>query len=222
MTSPGRRKRSRRLALFALALLSTVGLSWLLVPATIIPPVAPDHPVSIYVMDTGIHARLLLPQGERWMQYGFGDWTYYARSQQTLAHGLQALLWPTPAAVGWGEVRSMESLQRFAAAGEINLLSFEVSLARVQHLQRLLANHFQRQRAAGSVYNPYNQLTLVKDDRSYSLLHNSNHALAAWLAILDCKVLHLGLWTSFRLAHPRVSPQLYSRRHRVRTFPSAT
>jgi hypothetical protein len=175
-------------------------LAWITVPATIIPPTAPLNPVMVHVAGSGIHARLLLPEGDRWLQYGFGDWDYYARRQQTLLNGLLALLWPTPGALGWGEIASLDRFRTgFEAAGG-QLLSFEVPIAQVNQLQQSLHTRFQRQMAAGQVDNPVNNLSLVKDDQTYSVLHNSNHELAEWLESLDCQVESLGFWITFRLA----------------------
>jgi hypothetical protein len=186
--------------LFLVALVGTVVLAWVTVPATIIPPAAPLNPVTVHVAEIGIHARLLLPEGDRWLQYGFGDWDYYARRQQSLLNGLLALLWPTPGALGLGEIDSLDRFRATSEAAGEQLLSFEVSVAQVNQLQYLLHNRFERQIPKGQVYNQVNNLSLVKDDQIYSVLHNSNHELAEWLEILDCQVESLGFWLSFRLA----------------------
>ncbi|PSN14951.1 DUF2459 domain-containing protein [filamentous cyanobacterium CCT1] len=189
----------QRLASFLLALGGMVVLAWLTVPATIIPPVAPRNPITVYVAEIGIHARLLLPEGDRWQQYGFGDWDYYARREQTFLNGLQALLWPTPGALGWGEIDSLDRYQTDSEATGGQLLSFEVPLDRVDQLHRSLQARFQRQIPDGQVFNEVNHLHLVRDDQTYSVLHNSNHELAEWLKALDCQVESLGLWISFQL-----------------------
>ncbi|WP_035991581.1 hypothetical protein [Leptolyngbya sp. KIOST-1] len=192
----------RRLAFFFLALVGTVVLAWVTVPATILPPVAPANPTTVHVVEIGIHARLLMPVGDRWRQYGFGDWDYYARREQDLLSGLQALLWPTPGALGWGEFESLEAYRgAFEAVGG-EILSFDVPLERVEELQDSLHSRFDRQIPAGQVFNEVNNLRLVRDDQTYSVFHNSNHELAGWLEALDCRVRHLGLWISFRLGNP--------------------
>lgn len=189
----------QRLALFVVALVGTVVLTWFTVPATIIPPANPQNPVTVHVAEFGFHARLLLPEGDGWLQYGFGDWDYYARREQTLLNGLLALLWPTPGALGRGEVDSVDRFRADSKTAGGQLLSFEVSGARVNQLKHSLHNRFEQQIPEGQVYNRVNNLRLVRDDQSYSVLHNSNHELAEWLQVLDCQVKSLGFWTDFRL-----------------------
>lgn len=193
-------KKLRRLAALIAGMLGAVVLAWIVVPATIVPPAAPLKPVTVHVAEFGFHARLLLPEGDRWRQYGFGDWDYYARREQNLLNGLLALLWPTPGALGWGEVDSLDKFQADSEAAGGQLLSFEVSGAQVNQLQHSLHTHFEQHIPDGQVYNRVNNLSLVRDDQTYSVLHNSNHELAEWLETLNCQVKSLELWTAFRLA----------------------
>jgi hypothetical protein len=192
--------KRRWLATLIAGFLGAVILAWIFVPATIIPPAAPRNPVTVHVAEFGFHARLLLPEGDRWVQYGFGDWDYYARREQTLINGVLALLWPTSGALGRGEVDSVDRFRADSESAGGQLLSFEVSGARVNQLQHSLHSRFEQQIPEGQVYNRVNNLRLVRDDQSYSVLHNSNHELAEWLKVLDCQVESLGFWTDFRLA----------------------
>ena len=190
----------RRFALFIVALLGALVLSWITVPATIIPPVAPLNPMTVHVVESGLHAQLILPQGDRWVQYGFGDWDYYALNRQDLAHALMALLWPTQGALGRGEVVSLAEFRASAEQAGFHLLSFEVPSAQVRQLRRSLQIRFEQQIPKGYVNNRAINLYLVQDEQTYSLLHNSNHELAEWLEALDCEVKSLLLWREFRLA----------------------
>jgi hypothetical protein len=75
----------------------------------------------------------------------------------------------------------VDALDKFRAAAEAaggQLLSFEVPVARVHQLQDSLQTRFERQISEGQIDNPVNELSLVKDDQTYSVLHNSNHELA--------------------------------------------
>lgn len=58
-------------------------------------------------------------------------------------------------------------------------------------------------RVEDHVYNPDTNLTLAQDDQTYSILHNSNHELAIWLEMLNCRIDHLWLWREFRLTSTR-------------------
>lgn len=103
--------KGRRLVYLILGLVVALALTWFKVPATIVPPIAPLDPVTVHVIESGLHARLVLPLGDRWVQYGFGDWDYYALNRQDFYHAVKALIWPTPGAIGWGEIESLEQFR---------------------------------------------------------------------------------------------------------------
>jgi hypothetical protein len=190
----------RRLVYLTLGLVMALALTWFTVPATIVPPVAPFEPVTVHVIESGLHARLVLPLGDNWVQYGFGDWDYYALNRQDLYHAVKALLWPTPGAIGWGKIESLRQLRAVTEAHGVRFLSFDISAAQTNQLIASLQARVEQQAAEDHVYNPNTNLTLAQDDQTYSLLHNSNHELADWLEALNCRIDHLGLWREFRLA----------------------
>lgn len=182
--------------------LGAVILAWIIVPATIIPPAAPANPVIVHVAESGLHAHLVMPLGDRWVQYEFGDWHYFALERRTVFRGVLALLFPTPGALGRREITALEPLQaRWEQAG-YRLLNFEVSAAAVTRLQRSLNDRFEAAAQQQVVYNRQLNVNLVQYGQSYSLLHNSNHELAEWLQALNCQVESLSLWSEFRLADP--------------------
>ncbi|TVQ08421.1 MAG: DUF2459 domain-containing protein [Leptolyngbya sp. DLM2.Bin27] len=195
--------KRHRLVYLTLGLVMALALTWLTVPATIMPPVAPSNPVTVHVIESGLHARLVLPLGNRWVQYGFGDWDYYALNRQSLYHAARALLWPTPGAIGWGEIESLRQLRAVIEPQGVRFLSFDISVAKANQLIASLQARIDQQPAEEHVHNPNTNLTLAQDDQTYSLLHNSNHELANWLEALDCRVDHLWLWREFRLASSR-------------------
>lgn len=196
--------KRRWLMTVTVALLGVVILAWITVPATIIPPAAPLNPVTVYVVESGLHAHLVLPLRDRWIQYEFGDWNYYALNRHGILHGLMALMVPTPGALGRRDIVDFDrSRQRWAQAG-YQVLGFEVSAAEAVQLGRSLHHRFE-QRALEQqriVHNAQLGLNLVQDDQAYSLLHNSNHELAEWLEALNCEIERLFLWSAFRLAEP--------------------
>ncbi|WOD40212.1 hypothetical protein [Nodosilinea sp. E11] len=190
----------RRLVYLTLGLVLALALTWFKVPATIVPPIAPSDPVTVYVVESGLHARLVVPLGDRWVQYGFGDWDYYARHRQDLYHAVRALIWPTPGALGWGNIESLDHFRAIAEPRGFRFLTFAASAAHTSQLIADLGNRFERQTAAGHVFNPKTNLNLAQDERIYAIWHNSNHELAQWLEALDCRVEHLWLWREFHLA----------------------
>lgn len=179
-----------------LALLATISilLLWVLSPATIIPPADPSDAVVIYVTNYGLHSRLVLPTGNsELIQYAYGDWHYFALNQQDLKTGLAALLIPTPGTLGRRKFSNIAALQE-------NTLNLKVAQTKVRQLLQLLDARFQ-QNLATQVENLHTGLTLVQDDKTYTLLHNSNHELVAWLEYLGCRVDGFVMWANFRLKH---------------------
>ncbi|HCF27732.1 MAG TPA: hypothetical protein DEV81_11175 [Cyanobacteria bacterium UBA11049] len=92
---------SRRIALFILAILTCILLTWVSSPTVIVPPANPTNSVTAYVIDQGYHSSLLLPDRESgYIQYAYGDWNYFALNQQGWSDAAAALLIPTQGTLG--------------------------------------------------------------------------------------------------------------------------
>lgn len=102
-------------------------------------------------------------------KYGFGDWDYYARHRQDLYHAVKALVLPTPGALGWGEIESLDRFWAIAEPQGFRFLSFAASGAQTGQLIADLGTRFERQIAAGHVFNPETNLTLTQDGQAYAL-----------------------------------------------------
>jgi hypothetical protein len=167
-------------------------------PAVIIPPVEPVQPVTIYVVDLGLHSRLVLPDDEEGLvQYAYGDWRYFALNEQDLGSGIAALLIPTQGTLGRRKYENIDQLQQ-AISEDVSILNFAVARAKARKLQKLLDQRFQ-QNINTQVFNPVNQMNFVQDDMDYTLYHNSNHELVAWLQDLDCRVEGFVLLADFQV-----------------------
>jgi hypothetical protein len=167
-------------------------------PAVIIPPVEPVQPVTVYVVDLGLHSRLVLPDDkEGLVQYAYGDWRYFALNEQDLRSGIAALLIPTQGTLGRRKYENIDQLQQ-VTNDDITILNFAVARAKARKLQKLLEQRFQ-QNINTQVFNPVNQMNFVKDDMDYTLYHNSNHELVAWLEYLDCRVEGFVLLADFQV-----------------------
>jgi hypothetical protein len=179
----------RCFAILVLVIASLVITIWVVSPAAIIPPENILNPVNIYLVDYGFHARLILPIGkDKCVEYAYGDWQYFALNQQDWLTGAAALLLPTQGALG----RKFTKCDRFS-----NFL-IAVEKTKVARLQKLLNSSFDRH-ASMQIENPHTGMTLVPYDRTYTLLHNSNHELVRWLEDLGCRVEGFVLWANFKL-----------------------
>jgi hypothetical protein len=184
---------------FTLAVLLTIGFSWLSTPPTIIPPNDVTVPVTVYVMNQDYHSRLILPTESGFVQYAYGDWEYFALYQQTLQTALAALLIPTQGAFGRRAYPSLRDLQQATTTlYQGSLLSFTVSQAKAAQLLDTLNTRFE-QKIDTAIVNSLNRMTFVQDHRDYSLLHNSNHEVVEWLEALDCQVQGFILWAGFQV-----------------------
>jgi len=197
-----RRLRSRfwqRQLCLPILLLALVGwVSWLRTPAWIVPPTQLSQPVTVYVVDYGFHACLVLPAaGDGLVQFTYGDWTYFARDRQTLPNGFKALFWPTTGALGRKWLSGSAALKR-RWEQDVRLLAVEVAGADAAQLLRSLNARFERQRRT-STYNRKRDVYFVPDEAGYALWHNSNHEVAAWLRALGCRVEGPSTFPPFRL-----------------------
>ncbi len=98
-------------------------------PTTIIAPIDPVAPITVYVADFGYHARLILPtRQDGFLQYAYGDWDYFALNRHNWNNALTALFISTPGTLGRRKFKDLAELrQTFALDWQNILLSLEVS-----------------------------------------------------------------------------------------------
>ncbi|MEB3216194.1 MAG: DUF2459 domain-containing protein [Nostocales cyanobacterium 94392] len=174
---------------------------WMLSPATILAPTDPAEALTIYVPDYGLHSRLVLPIGNgELIQYAYGDWNYFALNQQDLKNGLAALFLPTQGTLGRRKFNNIVELQQIIQQQNNTLLSLAVAQTKVTQLLQLLDQRFS-QNIETSIKNPETNLTLIKDEQKYTILHNSNHEIVEWLKALDCQIYGFVMWANFQVKH---------------------
>jgi hypothetical protein len=190
---------SRRITLFILSVVAAIALILIASPAVIIPPPKPVQPVTVYVIDQGLHSRLVLPDGDnKLIQYAYGDWRYFALNQQNLGSGIAALLIPTQGTLGRREYQDLIEMKQTLNSNN-SVLSFPVAQLEVIQLKKSLDQRF-NQNIATQIFNPINKMYFVQDDLDYTLYHNSNHELVVWLEALDCRVEGFVLLADFKIS----------------------
>lgn len=186
----------RYFAISLLAVTSFLFIRWICLPATIIPPNNPVNPNNIYLIDYGIHSRLILPgDRDKCFEYAYGDWQYFAINKQDWLTGAAALFLPTQGALG-RELHKCDRLRLIAAQKDNSLLRITVEKAKVDPLLKLLNSYFNRPTI--QIENPHIGMTFVPYDRTYTVLHNSNHEVVRWLQDLGCRVEGFVLWANFK------------------------
>ncbi|MDH6076741.1 DUF2459 domain-containing protein [Chrysosporum ovalisporum FSS-45] len=186
---------------FILAIVALISLVLIASPTAIIPPANPEEPVTVYVLDLGLHSRLVLPDNQGLIQYAYGDWRYFAFNQQDSATGIAALLIPTQGTLGRRKYENFAQLQQ-AMNTDVTILNFAVATAKVTQLKKSLDKRF-NQNIETKIFNPVNQMNFVQDELNYTLYHNSNHELVVWLKNLDCRVNGFVLVANFQVQLPQ-------------------
>lgn len=171
----------------------------------VIAPAAPEEPVTVFLLDHGGHASLVLPVGERGLlRYTYGDFRWYALDQTGLGTGLAALVGGTPAALGRGELRGPAEARAVRAQvreGIQQLYELRVARAASERLRAELDGIYAANRAT-LVYSATYDLEFVRHPTPYSAEHNSNLVMAGWLEALGCEVQGAGLITNWRVETP--------------------
>jgi hypothetical protein len=164
----------------------------------VVTPRDPVDPVSVFVVDEGYHAALLLPrEGGGCVAYTFGDWDYFALEKDDLWHGFLALAIPTGGALGRTFFHGVESLSdmesRFPG---FEVFELAVERRRVEDLAQRLDERF-ASRIETSVRSDAYGLDFVEDETSYIWYRNCNTVLVGWLEELGCDGRGTGLWADF-------------------------
>ena len=166
---------------------------------TIIPPSDPADPVSVYVIDYGRHASLLLPQpdGEVLIEYAYGDWGWFSLDESQWYDVFPTLFWPTQGSLGRWQHRlegDRASVRRSIACEEV--LEVVVGSDDVARLLARLESRYRRQIDTRHYQSLY-RLNFVHDEEDYHVFHNCNHVLAEWLRELGCDVRGLAMSADF-------------------------
>jgi len=205
----------------ALVSVIATGCTW-----QVIPPAQVEQPAHIYVSEYGRHTRLALPrepsgapETAQMIEYGFGDWNYYALEERGARSAWRALFRSGASALSRREVRYQPDPELFRRA---NAASYAVRLTVGQSQVDALRNRLEREwnelgpkhrtvrRSDDGVY-------LRRSDRRYHLFQNSNHQTAEWLRELGCEVKGVAILSRFEVVsrhQPAAVPQAESARVR--------
>lgn len=189
MTSPPRRGRRRRLLLAAIAsialLLATFGCT-----ATITPPRHVTDPTTVFVLREAMHTGLVLPPAagsKEYVEFGFGDWSWFALGNDAWYHAFATVLWPTAGTLGRRTFFAADDEQLRRQVHWATLSGARVDGGRVRGLRAQLEARFARA-LPQAVQRPELGWTFVPCDRSYWFPQNCADVAAEWLADLDCEV----------------------------------
>ena len=192
MPSPRTLRRALRASLAAAALVAV--LAWSGCAVTLTPPADVEDPVTVRLLRTARHAALLLPcRDGRTVEYGFGEWGWFARNRESWWRAPRIFLFPSEGTLGRRHLAPGD-LERLTSTEGARLAAFEASRARVDALRERLDREF----AAGGEphYDPQDRLDFVRHPRSFWIAHTCHDAVVEWAEELGCRA----SWAPFRFA----------------------
>ncbi len=149
--------------------------------------VVPD-PVEVLIVRDGIHTGLILPCSMGMcIEYGYGEWNWYALNKDKWYDVFDTVLWPTQGALARRVYVISDINELISYRGSGTAVMLRVSRRRVDSLCQILDSLYTAGRAT-EVYNPVTRMHLVKYDRGFWWHNNCADAVAEWLRALGCTV----------------------------------
>lgn len=185
---------SPRKTVRVLAMLIAVTFSLGSCASVVVPPVDVVDPVEVFVLSEAIHTGVLLPPDpgasgnpDQYVEFGFGDWSYYALENDYWFQAVDTVLWPTKGTLCRRTFGVSAAEQLLNLADEIRLQSITVSRKDASRLRRRLQAEFDAARKH-VIVNRDSHLKFVPTTYSYWLPYNCVDVAVDWLLELDCKV----------------------------------
>ncbi len=158
------------------------------------------NPAPVVLTDYGRHTRLALPkEGGEMVEYGFGNWNYYALARRGPISSLRAVTGLGPAALARRRLPDIEGEgpSRLWDYGRRSVL-FYAEAERVADLREVIELAW-RENDVPERYHSRGPLEFVQYDATYHLFRNSNHKTAEWLEALGCRVRGSPILSNFRI-----------------------
>ncbi|MBD3895133.1 hypothetical protein IEI94_04620 [Halomonas sp. ML-15] len=172
--------------------------------ARVVPDAGVETPQSVYLVDHGRHASLVIPHAEGLTRYSFGEWDWYVEGRRGTMAGLSALLWPTASGLGRMDHQAVEASplpSRVTPEGRQRVYELEAESERVEALrQRLDAYHAAA--PAPPAYSDTYGLYFVPYSRDYWAGHQSNLKVVEWLEELGMEVRGSAWLSRWRITPP--------------------
>lgn len=155
--------------------------------STVTPPALVENPTAVLLVRDAMHRGLLLPNESGYVEFGFGDWSWYALGNDSWYHAFPTVLWPTQGTLSRRQHHAHDLAGARAAMSWAEFESFAVDRQAAERLRDRLEAAFAA-RASERVHQAYLRMDFVPYDDSYWFLDNCADACAAWLTELGCAV----------------------------------
>ena len=159
--------------------------------STVRAPQGVDEPVTVYLVSAALHSGVVLPESEdRWVEFGFGEYQWYALGNDAWYRSIPCVLWPTRGTLGQRRfsATTAEAVRRQAYAHDVYAL--QVEKERAETLRATLQSHFDNGEPEWS--DRYRMSFIPADD--YWFLNNCHDSTADWFEQLGCD----GSWVPIR------------------------
>ena len=150
-----------------------------------------EQPAAVFVLREALHIGLLLPEPvdapQRWIEYGYGDWSWYALGNESWWRVFPTVLWPTAATLCRREwvARDEDDLARLVTARGCEVDRVVVERARVETLANELSAKF---RDGAEVRRDELRMDFVREDGGYWMGNTCADVAAEWCKALGCEV----------------------------------
>lgn len=175
-----------------LAAAAVAGVGWSVVgcTATVTAPTRVTAPATVHLLREAMHTGLVLPPataGGDYVEYGFGDWQWFALGDDRWHRVFATVLWPTQGTLARRPFRAADDAALRGAAYWAELTPLVVERELVEALRRRLDERAHRRRDE-AVERPGLGWTFVPDDDSYWFPNTCADVVGAWCEELGCAV----------------------------------
>lgn len=163
-------------------------------------PRAPREPTSVFILREARHIGVVLPDESasgvtRYVEYGFGDWAWYALGEDSWYDAFPTVLWPTPGALCRREYAAHSPAELRRSATWVALDEIAIGRAEAGALRQHLEAVFERE-SARAVFQPDYGMTFVPYAESYWFGNTCADVAGEWMRELGCDV----SWAPIRLS----------------------
>ena len=198
-----RSRRKWRRALLGIAVVGGLQLSFGCT-STITPPANVTDPVTVFVLREAMHNGIVLPPcraGDEYVEFGFGDWSWFALGNDEWYHAFATVLWPTQGTLGRRTFGAHTADQLLAHVTWAELSPVVVSRDKAGALRDRL-QHEHDARIGEAVQRRDLGWTFVPYDQSYWFAVNCADVCADRFRELDCAVGWVPIRTGLVAATP--------------------
>ena len=191
MNPPIERPPRRRRRAFLVVVLVAIAWTWTGCTSTVYPPTAVRSPTDVFLIQEELHVGIVLPDGSGtgYVEYGFGDWSWFGAGETGCWSGTAAVLWPTQGAIGrrlWS-AHDEAALRHFASFADFDKLTVERD--RVDALRSQLHDEWSRGRTSTPDGGNYDRrFLMVHGEQDYWFLNSCADVCAEWVEVLGCEV----------------------------------